>query len=140
MKSEFRPPAALADPSTYHSRFCRLLPLSYIVYGISCLGGAQNSNSGCILAQILKTLCKSCSPGAQNSNSGHLKTQILNTLCKSCSLETQNSNSGHLWAHPSSYSSSQQSINSTKFKRVDPQYEDFFGAAVTRRRRPQLAL
>ena len=52
----------------------------------------------------------------------------------------QNFNSGDLWALPSSYSSSQQSINSTKFKRVDPQYDDFLGAAVTRRRRPQLLI
>ena len=118
----------------FWTHFC--LFLTY--FGISCLGDAQTSNSGRILAQILETLCKSCSPGAQNSNSGHLRTQILDTLCKSCSLEAQNSNSGHLWAHPSSYSSSQQSINSTKFKRVDPQYDDFLGAAVTRRRRPQL--
>ena len=63
--------------------------------------------------------------GAQNSKSGHLKTQILDTLCKSCSLGPQNSNSGRLRAHPSSHFSSQQSINSIKFKRVDPQYDVF---------------
>ena len=80
------------------------LPQSYLFYGIPCLGGVQNSNSGRLRAQILETLCKSCSPGAQNSKSGHLKTQILDTLCKSCSLGPQNSNSGHLQAHPSSYS------------------------------------
>ena len=121
----FRRPAALAGPLVFFAMLVRLLPQSYIFYGFSCLGCAQNSNSGRIRVQILETLCKLCSLGAQNSKSGHPRTQILDTLCKSCSLGPQNSNSGHLQAHRSAYSSSQQSINSIKFKRVDPQYDDF---------------
>ena len=69
-------------PPLLHRLFCRLWLPSYVFYGISCLGGAQNSNSGRIRAQILKTLCKLRSPGAQNSNSGHLRAQILDALCK----------------------------------------------------------
>ena len=95
MKSEFRPPAALAGPPSFRSRFCRLLLSSYIFYGVSCLGGAQNSNSGRLRAQILETLCELCSLGAQNPKSGHLWTQILDTLCKSCCLGAQNSKSEH---------------------------------------------
>ena len=79
MKSEFRSPAALADPLGFRWTFCfhpmyfmvfrasevlririldALLPLSYVSYGISCLGGAQTSNSGRIRVQFLGTLCK----------------------------------------------------------------------------------
>ena len=82
IKSDNRPPAALAGPLDFHSTFCRPLPPSYVFYGISCLGGAQNSNSGRIRAQILETLCKLRSPGAQNSKSGHLRAQILDASCK----------------------------------------------------------
>ena len=104
----------------------------------SCLGGAHNSNYGRPRAQILETLCKLRTPGAQNLNSGHLQAQILDTLCKLRSPGAQKSISGHPRAqinhhdhhHPSSWSSSsssssQHSINPTKFKRVDPQDDDF---------------
>ena len=88
MKSEFRSPAALAGPLNFS-------PQSYVCYGTPCLGGAQNSNSGRLRAQILETLCELCSLGAQNPKSGHLWTQILDTLCKSCCLGAQNSKSEH---------------------------------------------
>ena len=101
MKSEFRPPAALAGPlgSTRCPPYF-LLP-SYVIYNRSGLGGAQNSNSGRIRAQILETLCKLRSPGAPNPKSGHLWTriraQILETLCNLRSPGAQNPKSGYLW-------------------------------------------
>ena len=93
---EIRVPLARGSrrPTRFPLNF--LLP-SYVFYGISCLGGAQNSNSGRLRAQILETLCELCSLGAQNPKSGHLWTQILDTLCKSCCLGAQNSKPKHLW-------------------------------------------
>ena len=85
----------LRVPPAYHPPSFNFLPPSYIFYGVSCLGGAQNSNSGRLRAQILETLCELCSLGAQNPKSGHLWTQILDTLCKSCCLGAQNSKSEH---------------------------------------------
>ena len=90
MKSNLRPPAALAGPQEIHSLF-HTFP-SRAFYDRWSLGGAQNSNSGRIRAQILETLCKLRSPGAQNSNSGHFRTQIPDRLCKRCSPRAQNSN------------------------------------------------
>ena len=62
MKSEFRSPAALADPSALHrlsTHFpLNFLPPSFVFCNRWSLGGAQNSNSGRIQAQILETLCK----------------------------------------------------------------------------------
>ena len=104
----------------------RLLPPSYVFYGISCLGGAQNSNSGRIRAQILETLRKLRSPGAQNSNSGHLRAQILDTLCKLRSPSRPNRPTDLIMQLEPPKSADR------------PLIEDFKVAAVTRRRRPQL--
>ena len=98
MKSKFRPPAALADPLGFRSVLIDLLPPSIVFYTRSGLGGAQNSNSGRVRAQILETLHKLRSPGSQNSNSRRIRAQILETLYKLRSPGTQNSNSGYLRA------------------------------------------
>ena len=101
MKSDNRTPGALASPLDIHSTSTRFpvyfLPPSIVFYHRSGLGGAQNSNSGRIGAQIRETLCKLRSPGAQNSNSGRIWAQILETLCELRYLGAQNPKSKHLW-------------------------------------------
>ena len=59
MKSELRPPAALAGPLTFRRLFC-LHPIYFKIRW--SLGNARNSNSGRLRAQIFETLCELCSP------------------------------------------------------------------------------
>ena len=125
MKLEFRPPAALAGPLLFRST-C-LPPFASILCILWCFVSRKSSEF---------EFWTSPSPDPRNimriMPSGSSKSKIWTPLdpdpqyiMQIMLSGTSDFNSGHLQSHPSSYSSSQQSINSIQFKRIDPQYDDF---------------
>ena len=128
MKSEFRSPAALADPSAYHPRttrppstFC-LHPMYFMVFRASEV----------LRIRILDVSEPRSSKHYANYALWELRIRNLDTSGPRSSIHYANHAVWELRIRSLNTSGrsfsvffSRQSINSTKFKRVDPQDDDF---------------